>query len=135
MDSLTRWLGARSHRGTVVNIIMLTAILAMADSRALFKVVGGGAAIIAAGNFLFRAVSLTWESRTARGLYHLALIWVPGILASALAVTGLYLTISSEPSSLAYSLGVVLFGAEVSILAITSADLEGHPPTGPVRAA
>lgn len=125
MDALSRWLSAKNYRTTVVNILMLTAVLAMAGSAGLFKAVGGGAVVIAGAYFLIRAIGLTFRSWAGANFYQIALIWIPGVLAIGLAVAGLSLVTGSEPLSLGYVLGVILFGTEVAMLAIAGGDLEG----------
>lgn len=114
---------------------MLTAVLVLAGSTALFKVVGGGTIAVAAIYFLFRAARLTISSRSSANIFQTALIWIPGVLAVCLAVIGLYLVTSTEPLSLGYTLGVILFGCELVMLTIAAADLEGlvSAPAKPVE--
>lgn len=124
LNKAARWLSEKDYRGTIINILMLTAVLALAGSKILFQVVGGGAVVIATVYFLFRALRLTYTARKAANFYHVALIWIPGILAGCLAATGLYFISVSEPSTLGYAVGVVLFGCETGMLAMAGADLE-----------
>ncbi|MBO9195940.1 hypothetical protein J5277_17695 [Rhizobium sp. 16-449-1b] len=110
---------------------MLTGVLAMSQSAGLFKVVGGGAIGIAAIYFIFRAVNLTGRLWRLTNYYQSALIWIPGLLAICLAVTGLFLAAGNEPLSLAYVLGVVLFGCELAMLTVAGTDLDGLADTTP----
>lgn len=124
LNRAAHWLSEEDYRSTVINILMLTAVLALAGSDTLFQVVGGGAVVIAAVYFLFRALCLTYTARKAANFYQVALIWIPGFLAVCLAATGLYLITASEPSTLGYVVGVVLFGCEAAMLVMAGADLE-----------
>ncbi|MCX5581655.1 hypothetical protein [Kaistia terrae] len=136
-DALARWLSEKNYRGIAINFIMLTAVLAVAESAGLFRAVGGAAIGITCIYFLFRAASLTVRSSSITNLYQIALIWIPGVLAICLALTGLYLVTSTEPMTLAYLLGVILFGCELVMLTIAAADLEGvvNAPITPVETA
>ncbi len=120
MDSLSTWLGAEPHRSTIVNVAMLSVILAMASSPVLLKFVGGSATLLFSLHFLVRAAPRTPSSNH---LYNVALLWVPGALASALAIAGLYLAVSSEALSLTFYVGLALFGVELSFLVIAGSDL------------
>lgn len=137
LNRAAHWLSEEDYRSTVINILMLTAVLALAGSDTLFQVVGGGAVVIAAVYFLFRALRLTYTAREAANFYQVALIWIPGFLAVCLAATGLYLITVSEPSTLGYVVGVVLFGCEAAMLAMAGADLENlvSVSSAPVEAA
>lgn len=124
LNRAAHWLSEKDYRSTIINILMLTGVLALAGSGTLFQVVGGGAIMIAALYFLYRALRLTVSARRTANVFQVALIWIPGILAVCLAAIGLYLVTTSQPSSLGYLVGVVLFGCEAAMLAIAGADLE-----------
>jgi hypothetical protein len=134
LDRAARWLSERDYRSAIINVVMLTAVLALAGSGTLFQLVGGGAIIIATLHFLLRAVRLTVNSRGAANFYQVALIWIPGILAVCLAIIGLYFVTVSEPMSLGYLVGVILFGCEAAMLAIAGADLDNLVSVSPVPA-
>ena len=106
MNALSRWLSAKNYRTTVINILMLTGVLAMAGSAGLFKVVGGGAVALAGAYFLVRAISLTVRSWAGANLYQIALIWIPGILALGLAVVGLYGTLAYDVTRRRNEIGI-----------------------------
>ncbi|CAH1660756.1 hypothetical protein [Chelatococcus asaccharovorans] len=124
MKTLGQWLSEKSYRSTVVNLVMLTGVLAMSQSSELFMAVGGGAIAIASFYFLLRAIALTARTKRFVNPYQLSLIWIPGLLAIVLAMTGLYLVISAEPFSLGYCLGVILFACELAMLTIAGVDLD-----------
>jgi hypothetical protein len=102
---------------------MLSAVLGLAGSAGLYKLVGGGATLVAAVYFLISAARLTVTDRGPARLYRLLVIWFPGLLAACLAAAGLALTVSSAPASLAYCLGALLFAAELAMLTVAGADL------------
>lgn len=122
MDRISQWLGARPHRATVVNVLMLAAILALAGSGPLYAVVGGGAAFAAAAFFVVRAVRRTVGSGGGN-LYQLALTWIPGVLAACLALIALRLIVTEPAGTLAHGLGAALFAIELAMLSLAGADL------------
>lgn len=128
MERILDWLGERRHRATVVNLVMLSAILAVASSAALYRVVGGGALALAALFFLARALRRSVAGRRHTNTHEIVLTWVPGALAIVLALGGLELVTSNAPASLAYGLGAILFTAELAMLALAGADLSGDTP-------
>ena len=123
MDRASRWLAERPYRATVINVVMLSTLLAMTDSVSLYMVVGGGTALVAAACFLLRAAGLTAGGGTSGNAYGLALIWIPGTLAIALAVVALHLIATEPPSSLGRTLGMFLFAVEAAMLTMAAADL------------
>jgi len=120
---LQAWLVARPHRFTILNILMLSAVLAMLRMAPLFSVVGGAMVLLATLYYLVGAGKKTLLSRHDRNFYQLSLIWLPGALAITLAVTGLTLVTADAPSNLSYCLGSMLFAAEVAMLALAGIDL------------
>lgn len=122
MDRISQWLGARPHRATVVNVLMLAAILALAGSGPLYAVVGGGAVLAAVLYFAARAVRRT-VGPGAGNLYQLALTWIPGVLAAGLALVALRLIVTEPAGTLAHALGAALFAVELAMLALAGADL------------
>jgi hypothetical protein len=127
IERASQWLGARPHRATVINVAMLSAILAMVSSASLYLVVGGGAVMLAGGYVLLRAARRTLATRASLNLYQLALLWMPGILAVCLALVALHLVTTMPVASLAYGLGALLFAAEMVMLVLAGADLSSDP--------
>ncbi|MBS7538893.1 hypothetical protein [Ancylobacter lacus] len=132
MERISKWLGARPHRPTVINLIMLSALLAIISSASLYGVIGGGAVLLAGSYFLFRVVNRTFASGDAMNFYQIALLWIPGVLAICLALVALLLVITNSAASLAYALGAFLFTAELAMLTLAGADLSPDPAPHPV---
>lgn len=127
LQGISDWLETGPHRATIVNVVMLSAILAIADSAALYMLVGGGVVLLAAGHFVLRAVGRTYARRHAMNPYQLALIWIPGGLAICLAVVALGLVTADSASRLAYGLGALLFAVENAMLTLAGAELSSEP--------
>jgi hypothetical protein len=123
VPAISRWLGERPHRATLVNLLMLSAVLALAGSPGLQQVVGGGAVLAAALHFLWRALGWSLAPGKSATLFEAALAWIPGLLAIALALVGIRLTVDGPGLSLGYALGFVLFTGEIAVLVIAAADL------------
>lgn len=133
MWGLPNWLGARPHRGTVINLVMLAMVLAMVRSPALYLAVGGGALLLAALFFLSCAVRRTLRMSGERNAYQVAMVWLPGLLATLLGLVALHLVTTNAPASLAYGIGATLFAVELAMIALGSADLgasSGIPSEG-----
>lgn len=132
LAAVSRWLAARPHRVTIVNVAMLSLLLGFVDSVAVFQAVGAGAVALAAVGFLRRAGRRTFDRRRDRSLYALVLTWVPGLLATALALVGVA---AAQPSRAAVHVpAVLLFAIELAMLVTASADL-GTPDRPAVGAA
>lgn len=123
MPVLSTWLGARPDRATLVNLALLSLILALVGSTSLFIVVGGGIVLAAGVHFVSRAAAWTFAPGHERNALQLALTWAPGILAIALALVGLNLAIASPPTSSTYAWGVALFAVQVGMLLSAGTDL------------
>jgi hypothetical protein len=132
MTRIAHWFGARPHRATVANLLLLSVILAIANSPALYALVGGIALSLAGAGFALRAICWTRASWRELNAYQVALIWIPGLLPIALAASGLVLVSAARGLDLAYGLGAVLFAAQIAMLAVASADLGavGHARAG-----
>jgi len=127
MDTLSRWVAARAYRATVINVLLLGALLAMVGSVALFQALGGAVIAIAGLCFAGSALRTTIRSRWRTDPYHLALTWLPGTLAICLGATGLALVARSGGQGLAYGIGALLFACELAVLVIARADLTDGP--------
>ncbi len=123
-DAVSRWLAAKPHRVTIINLTMLTAVLALSESAALFKLIGGSAILLAALYFFQRGILLTARRWAETDLYKLLVLWLPGLLAMALAYLGLQLATQPDASALNHGVGVVLFGFQLAMLALAGADLK-----------
>lgn len=123
LSAISRWLGARPHRATIVNLIMLSGVLVLAGSPGLQQIVGGGAVLAAALHFLRRALGWSLAPGKEVTVFEVALAWIPGLLAIGLALVGIRLTLEGPSLSLAYGLGVLLFTAEIAVLIVAAADL------------
>ncbi|UTD27510.1 hypothetical protein [Bradyrhizobium sp. WD16] len=130
LQGVSDWLEAGAHRATIVNVVMLSAILAIADSAALYMMVGGGIVLLAGGRFFLGAVGRTYACRRAMNPYQLALIWIPGGLAVCLAVAALGLVTADSAPRLAYGLGALLFAVENAMLTLAGAELSAEPAPG-----
>lgn len=124
MRWFSNWLDGRPHRATIVNIIMLSVLLTLADSAGLFLLIGGGALVLAGGCFLWRASRQTLISMAGINAHHLAMTWVPGLLALGLAGVSLWLISSSLPGGLGYAVGIALFAVESAMLTLAASDLQ-----------
>ncbi|MFO1058887.1 MAG: hypothetical protein U1E53_18210 [Dongiaceae bacterium] len=129
MGALTSWIGAKPHRATVLNILMLTLLLALVGSVALFGLVGRIVLLIAGLHFLWRALARTWDCRSWRHPFEFALLWVPGLIAIALSATAILLLGRSAPGSLQYAVAFALFGCEVAILVGSGSEAVGAAPS------
>ncbi len=123
MDRVSSWFVARPYRANLVNAVMLSIVLALADSSGLYTIVGGLAVTIMGSIFLWRAIRLSLVRGSKGNLLQLALTWIPGTLALALAVVALHLVNANPSGSLAHGLGVLLFTAEIAMLVLVCADL------------
>lgn len=128
MDRISRWLGAAPHRAGIVNVVMLSAILALAGSDRLYLLVGGGTVALAGGFFAVCALRHSLLGRA--DLYRLVLTWIPGVLATALAAAALFLITSRPSGDLGHIVGMVLFVAEAGFLTMAAADLGARLPQG-----
>lgn len=123
MRGIPVWLGARPHRGTVINLVMLAVVLAMVRSPSLYLAVGGGALLLAALFFLSRAVRRTLRMSGERNFYQVAMVWLPGLLATLLGLVALHMVTTNASATLAYGIGATLFAVELAMIALGSADL------------
>lgn len=130
---IATWLAAKPHRATIVNIVMLTILLALVGNATLFALVGSLTVLVAAAAFLRRAVARTFQPSGGGHAYRLALVWVPGVIAIALSLTALGVITDSTPGGLPQGLAIVLFGFEVIVLAIGGADPDGFVSAVAVR--
>lgn len=126
MKWFANWLEGRPHRATIVNIVMLSVVLTLADSAGLFLLIGGGALGLAGGCFLWRATRRTLANMVTSNVHYLAITWVPGLLALALAGVSLWLITSSPAGSLGYAVGIVLFAVESAMLTLAGSDLQAR---------
>jgi len=112
-----------------MNVLMLTLLLAMVGSAELFRLVGGMAIVMAGLHFLGQASGRTVR-RTGRGhLYNLVLLWVPGLIALVLSVAALSFVTVNRPGSPAYILAVAMFGCEIVMLVVGSAERDDAAPS------
>lgn len=123
MNRLFDWLKARPHRATVANLTLFAALLAWIGSPVLYGVVGSVAVLLAGGAFLLAAARRTAALWRGTNGYQLALTWIPGVLAIALAAVALGLVTAGAASGVAYAVGAALFGVEIALLALAAADL------------
>ncbi|WP_395828763.1 hypothetical protein [Elstera sp.] len=130
MKRFSRWLGERPHRATVLNVIMLSVLLALSDSASLYWGVGGIALVLAGGHFLIQAFQATANRHRPRNFFQLALTWVPGVLAILLAIVAITLVSTSDQTSAAYMAGMLLYTVEIAVLALAGADLSGKAEIG-----
>lgn len=125
MSSIAQWFGAKSHRATILNAIMLTVLLALIGNAELFKLVGGITILLAAAHFVWRAAARTFRQSEGGYAYRLTLLWVPGLIAILLSVMALRVITNSEPGSLSDDLAIILFGFEIPVLIIGGSDPDG----------
>jgi hypothetical protein len=123
-----RWLEAASHRGVILNILMLAVLLAMIADPGLYVSVGSVCLAAGAWYGLRRAVGASTtigrDSRPRLILDRMA-IWMPGAAALALAGLGLVLAASQPAGSSLQIVGAALFAYELVMLAL--------PGSGPAR--
>jgi hypothetical protein len=124
MPRLSDWMAEAPYRATVLNVLMLSVILAIVGSTTLFAIVGGGALALAALNLVRRATLRTFALGQDLNVYQLALIWIPGALACALAIVGIWMAATTQAGSLPYVLGSMLFAAELAMFTLAGADLK-----------
>ncbi len=120
------WLGARPHRLTVVNALLLTAILGLLGNADLFRFVGGAAVALCAAVIFARGGRRTWRRRGDLHPYDLLVLWAPSLIAAALATAAITLVVASPPGSFAHTLGIVLFAVEFALLALGASDTGGR---------
>lgn len=119
------WLAARPYRLTVVNALLLTAILILLGSADLFRFIGGAAILLCGAVFLFRVVRRTGWAPHGLHPYDLAVLLAPTAIAAALAAGAIALVTTRPPGSFAHTLGLVLFAIEFALLALAASDAEG----------
>ncbi len=120
MDSLFHWLAGKPYRATILNVFMLTALLVVIASPALFRVVGLPVLLLAAAHFVWRALHATRQRGVRRNLYGLLLTWLPGLLAGAMAFGALHLVAGVVALDWRFLLGALLFGCEIALLLLAA---------------
>lgn len=114
MQRLSRWIGARPYRAPIVNICLFCFVLLLAGSNTLYILAGTAflalASLVLVGRALRRSVI---DSDGDTHLYQHALIWIPGLLAVALAGLALRLITTHPVGDLAHSVGLI---ATIAIL-------------------
>jgi hypothetical protein len=110
-----------------LNAVLLTLVLGIIGSAPLFKIIGGAAVAIAGLAFLGRALARTLNGRARGHLYNLALLWAPGVVAIILSIAAIGLISVNSFGSVAYALGVALFGVELGMLIIGGSDAAAFP--------
>lgn len=135
MQAISRWLAASPSRPTIINLLMLSAVLAMVGSPELYAAIGGALVLCCGVAFLRRAARLSFARGADHNALQLALIWIPGGLALALTLLALDLVTSPQASMPIYGLGAVLFAAEISLLAAAGYDLARAQRHSPGKAA
>ena len=95
--------------------------------RAAFEIIGGAAVAIAGLTFVGKAVRNAFRWRGRGQLYDLVLLWAPGVVAIILSLAAINLIGVNPSGSVAYGLGVILFGAELAILIIGGSDAAAFP--------
>lgn len=123
MERFLRWLSASPLRVTILNIVMLVALLAMVGDTWLFAIVGAAAILLCAAPGLRRAFAVSLRSDPERRAVDRLLVWIPGAIAIALGAAGLAMVSRSSGHDAKFALGAVLFVFELSMLAVATADL------------
>lgn len=127
MQRLSRWIGARPYRAPIVNICLFCFVLLLAGSNTLYILAGTAflalASLVLVGRALRRSVI---DSDGGTHLYQHALIWIPGLLAVALAGLALRLITTHPVGDLAHSVGLILFTFELVMPVLALSDL-GQP--------
>lgn len=126
MDRIETWLAEAPVRATVINAVMLSVILAMLNTPALYTVVGGGTVLLAGAWFTLNALRRSLaQSHTIR-LPQLAVIWLPGIVAVGVALVALHLVTSEVSTGVSYGVGAVLFTAQLVALILLASGMSGQ---------
>lgn len=127
-DALARlggWLAARPYRLTVLNALLLAAILTLIGSADLFRFIGGAAILLCTAVFLVRTMRRIERVRSGLHPYDVTLLLAPTAIAAVLAAGAVALVVANPPGSFAHALGVVLFTVEFALLALSASDAEG----------
>ncbi len=127
MNALSRWLQGRPYRLTVLNALLLALLLGVIGSAPLFEIVGVAAVAIAGLAFVGRAVGVAFRWRGRGQFYDLVLLWAPGVIAIILSLAAIGLISANSYGSVAYVIGVALFGAELGMLIIGGSDAANFP--------
>lgn len=122
LSRLGAWLAARPDRLTVVNALLLTAILILLGSADLFRFVGGAAVLLCAAAILVRSLRRMDGNPLTLHPYDLAVMLAPPAIAAALAALAIILVVSHAPGSFAHTMGLVLFTIEFALLALGASD-------------
>ncbi|MFG1186938.1 hypothetical protein [Xanthobacter aminoxidans] len=122
LSRLGAWLAARPDRLTVVNALLLTAILILLGSADLFRFVGGSAVLLCAAAILVRTLRRMDGNPLPLHPYDLAVMLAPPAIAAALAVLAIILVVGHAPGSFAHTMGLVLFTIEFALLALGASD-------------
>ena len=126
MYRLARWLGERPYRSIALNVVMLTALLALIGQPQLFLMIGSIMIAVLALDGLRCTLALWRRSRDSSHPYELAYLWAPGATAIILAGLGLWLILGAEAGSPSYILGTIFFGFEAWLLVLLGADLRAN---------
>ncbi|MCW5734966.1 MAG: hypothetical protein KIS73_12615 [Enhydrobacter sp.] len=117
---LLSWMDAAPHRGPVLNIVMLVLLLGMIGNTALLLCVGAATIAVSAIGGLRRAMrAMASPDRSHLPLDRIA-IWLPGATALGMCAVALLLIVENPASSVAHSLGLVLFAFELVMLVLPS---------------
>lgn len=122
LSRLGAWLAARPDRLTVVNALLLTAILILLGSADLFRFIGGAAVLLCAAAILVRSLRRMDGNPLTLHLYDLAVMLAPPAVAAALAALAIILVVGHAPGSFAHIMGLVLFTIEFALLALGASD-------------
>lgn len=127
MNALSTWLQARPYRLTVSNALLLALLLGVIGSAPLFEIIGVAAVAIAGLAFVGRAVGVAFRWRGRGQFYDLVLLWAPGVIAIILSLAAIGLISANSYGSVAYVIGVALFGVELGMLIIGGSDAANFP--------
>ncbi len=114
------WLSAHTHRVQGLNAVLLAVCLAIIGNSKLFVAIGGAAFAWLCVPIVVRSLWLTL--REPFDIFRAAQRFVPVFMATALTVLALLLVYHSPYASVAWWGGVVLFGFELALTALLSAD-------------
>ena len=119
METLGSWFREQPHRATVANIVLLTVLLALIGSNALFALVGGIVICLAFLLYAWRALAATARPGAAGWTYRTALLWVPGIVAAIVAIVAITVVRDGEASTALNSVAFTLFAVEAILLVVS----------------
>ena len=119
MSALSGLWDKKSHHLLIVLVFVATCVVAVMQNdlftRHIFLVVAGATLTLLICGYVLSAMTAFGDKQTSN-IHQIMLAWIPGLLATGMAIGGLYLVAREDSGGLRRSLGLLLFSFETAIL-------------------